>query len=441
MTGNKDDLTANKSDTFSCARTTRHVMKNGLPPFLIQTLRGVAEGIEHRLYRPSYLKVLLRDLEPQPISPDAQSPSRSECKRALVDWLIKAQDAASGGGVAGYYTLADGWSAAYPETTGYIITTMLEASSRLKDQGLATRAYRMADWEVEIQLPDGAWQSGFITALKVPSVFNTGQVIDGLVTAYAWGKDVRYIEAAAKAGQWLIDHQDADGAWRGYTYNNFPNTYSTRVAWQLLMLANATGNHKFHQAAVRYLEWASRCQDETGWFEQCTLEVSEAPLSHTLGYTIEGFIEAGILLKEERWLGAGKRAADALLHRYEVRRHLAGTYAKGWRGDHTFACVTGCAQLSRVWGRLYEVTQDVRYLNALLKLNDFVLSCIDLQSANSGIRGAVKGSQPIWGYYMTYRYPSWAAKFTLDALFQEDDALTIFGRTSNEPHHSLRLPQ
>lgn len=441
MTGNEGDLTARKAKTFSCMRTPRQILKDRLPPLLIWSLQGVRVGVEQRLYRPSHMTVVLHDLDTQPVTPDVQSPPRLEYKRALVDWLIKAQDSASGGGVAGYYTLANSWSAAYPETTGYIITTMLDASARLKDQNLATRAYRMADWELEIQLPDGAWQSGFITAPKMPSVFNTGQVIDGLVTAYTWGKNARYIEAAARAGQWLIDHQDADGAWRRHTYNNFPNTYSTRVAWPLLMLANATGNKDFRQAGVRYLEWASRCQDETGWFEQCTLEISEAPLTHTLGYTIEGFIEAGILLREERWLDVGKRAADALLHRYEVRRHLAGTYAKGWRGDHTFACMTGCAQLSRVWGRLYEVTRDARYLNALLKLNDFVLSSIGLQSGNSGIRGAVKGSQPIWGYYMTYRYPSWAAKFTLDALFQEDDALIIFGGMTGEPHHSLRLSQ
>lgn len=437
----EDALSAGKEEKFSYARRISQILKKRAPSFFVSAVRGVTGGIEQRLYRPSHLKVLLRDLDAKTVTPDASQPSRSTYKRALVDWLIQAQNATSGGGVAGYYTLAEGWSAAYPETTGYLITTMLEASARLKDAGLATRAYCMADWEVEIQLSTGAWQGGFITAPKVPSVFNTGQVIDGLVTAYEWSKQSRYIEAAARAGQWLIEQQDADGAWRRYVYNNFPNTYSTRVAWPLLMLAEATGNREFQRAAVRYLEWASRCQDETGWFEQCTLEVNEAPLTHTLGYTIEGFIEAGILLQEERWLAVGKRAADALLHRFEVRRHLAGTYGKGWRGDHAFACVTGCAQLSRVWGRLYEVTQDTRYLNALLKINDFVVSCIDLRSANPGIRGGVKGSQPIWGYYMTYRYPNWAAKFTLDALFQEDDALTIFGGRTGEHHHSVRLPQ
>jgi len=118
------------------------------------------------------------------------------------------------------------------------------------------------------------------------------------------------------------------------------------------------------------------------------------------------------------------------LHRYEIRRHLAGIYDKDWRGDHSFACLTGCAQMSRVWGRLYELRNDVRYLNAALKINDYVVSLIDLKSDNPGIRGGVKGSHPVWGSYMKYRLPSWATKFTLDALFQEDDALRIFWRSS-----------
>ena len=72
-----------------------------------------------------------------------------------------------------------------------------------------------------------------------------------------------------------------------------PNSYSTRVAWPLLQLAEACGERSFREAAIRYLQWVSRCQDENGWFSQCTLELNTAPLTHTLAYTIEGLIESG----------------------------------------------------------------------------------------------------------------------------------------------------
>ena len=95
--------------------------------------------------------------------------------------------------------------------------------------------------------------------------------------------------------------------------------------------------------------------------------------------------------------------------------------------------------MGRVWGRLFELTRDARYINAALKINDYVVSLIDQESRNPGIRGGVKGSHPLWGAYMTYRFPSWAAKFALDSLFQEDDAFALFAGVINDRRHSLRL--
>jgi len=44
-----------------------------------------------------------------------------------LQWLVRAQDnsATRDGGVSRHYSLANGWAASYPETTGYIIPTML----------------------------------------------------------------------------------------------------------------------------------------------------------------------------------------------------------------------------------------------------------------------------------------------------------------------------
>jgi hypothetical protein len=129
------------------------------------------------------------------------------------------------------------------------------------------------------------------------------------------------------------------------------------------------------------------------------------------------------------------------LCRYEIRRHLAGSYDAGWRGDHAFACLTGCAQMARVWGRLFDVVNDARYLNAALKINDFLLETVRLDSTDGGIRGGIKGSHPIWGNYMTWRYPSWAVKFTLDALFQEEKAMNRLEEATGEHCHTVRASQ
>jgi hypothetical protein len=394
-----------------------------IPAQLEAALRSADTAARQRLYRLPHLSTWLRDALADSAASAQPRADRRRCLTELVAWLKRAQDAVGGRGVAAYYSFAQGWSAAYPETTGYIIVTCLEASERLVDPDLAVRAHHLADWELEVQMPEGAWQSGLVSAPPVPAVFNTGQVIQGLLGAYRAFGEPRYLEAAVRGGHWLVAQQDTDGAWRRHTYRGFPNSYSTRVAWPLLDLADVTGDRRLRESAVSYLEWAARRQDDSGWLEQCSLEPDEPALTHTLAYTMEGFLESGVLLREDRWLHVAQRTADALLHRYEVRRHLAGAYDRGWRGDHSYACLTGCAQVALVWCRLFQLTGDPRYLNAALKLNDFVAASIDLRSAWPEIRGAVKGSHPVWGHYMRFRFPSWAVKFTVDAFLREEQAL------------------
>ena len=53
-----------------------------------------------------------------------------------------------------------GWRPAFPETTGYIIGTLLEHAARTGDESLVTRAREMGDWEIEVQNPDGGVMTG-----------------------------------------------------------------------------------------------------------------------------------------------------------------------------------------------------------------------------------------------------------------------------------------
>ena len=44
------------------------------------------------------------------------------------------------------------------------------------------------------------------------------------------------------------------------------------------------------------------------------------------------------------------------------------------------------------------------------------MRCQDLATPNPAVRGAIKGSQPIWGRYAPFSYPNWATKFFIDAV-------------------------
>jgi len=59
-------------------------------------------------------------------------------------WIGRAQDNApsADGGVARHYCLISGWGASYPETTGYIVPTIIREAQATGDNELLQRARR-----------------------------------------------------------------------------------------------------------------------------------------------------------------------------------------------------------------------------------------------------------------------------------------------------------
>jgi hypothetical protein len=105
---------------------------------------------------------------------------------------------------------------------------------------------------------------------------------------------------------------------------------------------------------------------------------------------------------------------------------MAGEFDSAWKSAATFSCLTGNAQIARVWLQLFGITKDSRFLNAALKLNDYVKSTQQLNSLHPAIRGGIKGSQPISGRYAPYTYVNWGAKFVADTLMLEDKVMAKF---------------
>src|SRR5262245_60610073 len=82
-------------------------------------------------------------------------------RRKVIDegiaWLNRAQDnsISHDGGVARHFSLLEGWSHSYPETTGYIIPTIIEYGRDTKQTEPILRARRMLDWLADIQFSNG----------------------------------------------------------------------------------------------------------------------------------------------------------------------------------------------------------------------------------------------------------------------------------------------
>jgi hypothetical protein len=81
-------------------------------------------------------------------------------------------------------------------------------------------------------------------------------------------------------------------------------------------------------------------------------------------------------------------------------------------------CLTGYSQISIVFDKIYRKENDLRYLNAALKIIDIVSSIGNYKSSNKGISYGIAGSYPINGSYQSFQVVNWAAKYHAEALLR-----------------------
>jgi hypothetical protein len=374
----------------------------------------------YRPWQPGHARLIVGDLFKR------ASESRQEHEvhlRGAIDWLCRAQDVrneeSDAGGVSAGWSFEDGWLPSYPETTGYIIETFLAAADVLERPELIERAGSMIDWELSIQLPDGAFPGHFGEAGSQPVIFNTGQIMHGMVAGYTQLGREECLEAAVRAGHWLGQQQDDDGCWRRFEHNNVPHVYNTRATWALLATGLLAGDAEMVASAKLNLEWALTQQTANGWFTSNAFTPERSPFTHTIAYAIRGFMESGVLLGEDRYLQAAVTAARAMANVQRQDGWLAGTYKDGWVADAGYCCLTGLAQMSLNWIRLAQITGEDSFRDRARVGLDYLKTTQKLAAPDAAVRGGIAGSSPIWGDYSRFEYPNWAAKFFSDALMMD----------------------
>lgn len=389
----------------------------------------IARGVRHRvLSSPLMNRAAMRELRCDRTGGHPVG-DPGEHLDAVLDWLCRAQDATPDGGVARAYGLAwnayfdgRGWQASYPETTGYIIPTLLEAAECLDRPRLRERALRMADWEIEVQLESGAVMGGILgqQAQPTPAIFNTGQVILGWLAAHRATGEARYLDAARRAGDYLLDAQAPDGSYakgRSEFARSDCTTYYTRVSWPLCALGIAAADARYADSGRRGIEFALTKQRANGWFEQNCLDDPQRPILHTIAYAMRGLLEAGSALDEPGWIDAAARPARALAERQRARGGLAGRYAGDWSEAADWECLTGNAQTAIVWSKLAARSEsDAGLQERARAVCRFLMSTQNRTSDDPGLRGGIKGSFPADGEYGRFELLNWAAKFFADAL-------------------------
>jgi len=355
-------------------------------------------------------------------TPDATDLDLRRHLDEALNWLKRAQDAGSDAGVAYGVSFGADFDVSYPETTGYICRTFVEQARLTGDDALLDRAISMADWEIDIQLPEGAVMGGKVNTRPTPAVFNTGMVLLGWSALAQHVHEERFKQAATRASDWLVSIQEADGRWaRGNSRFAAPEAtvYNVMAAWGLCEAGAVLGDERYIDAALRNGEYCLSRQHANGWLPDCCLSDPRSPLLHTLAYSMQGLIGIGKLTCREDLIAGARLLADSILGTMQPNGFVPGRLNDDFSAGADWSCLTGSAQTSIIWNELHLLTGADVYRTAAITIDDYLMARHDIRNADPRLRGGLPGSWPTWGDYGSVRILNWATKFLVDALSLE----------------------
>jgi len=361
-------------------------------------------------------------LLPYLYAPDPNDLDRDRHLAAAMAWLKRAQDAGTDRGVSYGVRFGEDFDVSYPETTGYICRTFVEQSELSGDRELLQRAAEMGDWEIAIQMPEGAVMGGKFNREQTPAVFNTGMVLFGWSALIHSTGEQRFKAAARRAMDWLLSLQEPEGNWiRGHSQFALPGAslYNVYAAAGLCEAGVALGDERCVQAAIRNAEFCVSRQHANGWFPDCCIYNAQQPLLHTLAYTTQGLIAIGRLTRRSDFIEAARRTADAEVRILREDGYLPGLQTQTFEAAANWCCLTGSAQTSIVFSELYSLTGEEAYRQCARTVNRYLMARHDIRNPDLRLRGGLPGSWPVTGPYGRLAVLNWATKYLVDALSLE----------------------
>ena len=273
---------------------------------------------------------------------------------------------------------------------------------------------------MSIQNAKGYWFGGVHPSKRQnPSVFNTGQILKGMMALYRYTGDDSFMDSALRGARWLAQGVGDDGLWPSNDYQSKETpSYYTHVAWPMLEVWKECGEAGIRDAAERFLRVVLQRRRDNGVFMGWGFNEHRPAFTHTIAYTLRGMQESARLLDAWDEYGVStKIALNVLMRKAELAGGgLPGAFDNDWKASGKYVCLTGNAQLATCLLILESHESDLRIVNSAAKLVDYVCKKQLQYIPIAGIRGGIAGSFPVWGRYMAMRFPNWAAKYHCDAL-------------------------
>ncbi len=198
-----------------------------------------------------------------------------------------------------------------------------------------------------------------------------------------------------------------------------------RGAWVLAEAGRTLSAPEFSVAAARQLRAVTDAQRPDGWFaERAALGDHRRPLLHSIAAATRGLLEAGSLLADDRLVGRAALAAEGVASLVQLSGRMPGRIAEGRRPAGRWSCLSGQAQIAVAWLRLYEITGERKWLAPVGRVLRFLKGTQNRASRDPGLRGGIKGSNPLGGAYAPYRTLSWATALFVEALLHHERLTT-----------------
>jgi malonyl-CoA O-methyltransferase len=263
---------------------------------------------------------------------------------------------------------------AYPEVSGYYIPSLLQWGER-------NLAIQYAKWLCSIQNNDGSWNDYYG---KHPYVFDTGQILKGLISVYPIIPKVK--DNILKGCDWIISNIQKSGklttpntdCWAEETCSDLIHLYCLSP---LRQAAKIFKNQEYSDAIEKVLNYYKQ-----NFYEKL---IDFHTLSHFYAYIIEGLIDIGEI-------EIANIAADNVIKLQKPNGAIPAYKDVDW------VCSTGIFQFAIIFYKLGKKEEADKAFDCACNLQ--------LKS------GGWVGSYGIGAKYSNFEEISWCNKYFLDAF-------------------------
>lgn len=275
----------------------------------------------------------------------------------------------------------------YPEVTGYYIPTLIR-------WGYRELAIDYAKWLMSIQHDDGSWYDTFA---QMPYVFDTAQILKGLLAAYSIWPDENVKNSIIRGAMWLAGNIQHDGRLKAADESiwKMPKAYSELIHLYCLSPIREVG---IQFSKPELLEMVDLSID---YYKQNHMEeiLHFDLLSHFYAYVMEALVDLGELELA--------KAAMNNIGNFQTEDGAVPGY-----NDVHWVCSTGLFQLALTWFRVGDIERGNKA---------FSYAC-RLQNESGGWYGSYPSVEDESNDYFAASEISWAVKYFLDALYYKNKA-------------------